>query len=94
MDGSGVIYDPNGLNREELLRLANSRKMVSNFDMSKLGPGGFRVLVDEPSATLPGTRALAMLTQSVRAVNKLDDQGPHRWLPWWSFRWHGRGALS
>ena len=59
MDGSGVIYDPNGLNREELLRLANSRMMISNFDMSKLGPGGFRVLVDEPSATLPGTRALA-----------------------------------
>ncbi|KAI6916656.1 NAD-specific glutamate, partial [Hortaea werneckii] len=32
VDGSGVLVDPNGLNREELLRLAKERKMISNYD--------------------------------------------------------------
>ena len=53
VDGSGVLYDPKGLNREELLRLANERKMVVHFDTSKLSSEGFLVLVDQPSATLP-----------------------------------------
>jgi glutamate dehydrogenase len=57
VDGSGVLYDPNGLNREELLRLATKRKMVSDFDLSKLTPQGFRVLVDEVNVRLPGTDA-------------------------------------
>jgi glutamate dehydrogenase len=53
VDGSGVICDPSGLNREELLHLAMKRRMIANFDVSKLGPGGFRVLVDEHDVTLP-----------------------------------------
>ena len=52
VDGSGVLYDPQGLNRSELLKLANARKMISNFDTSLLGPQGFRVLVDENDVTL------------------------------------------
>jgi len=54
VDGSGVLCDPNGIDRTELLRLANERIMVSNFDMSKLSKEGFRVLVTEKSVTLPG----------------------------------------
>lgn len=53
VDGSGVLYDPAGLDRQELLRLANARLMINNFDVSKLSPQGFRVLVDENNATLP-----------------------------------------
>ncbi|KAI8053760.1 Glutamate/Leucine/Phenylalanine/Valine dehydrogenase-domain-containing protein [Syncephalis plumigaleata] len=53
VDGSGVLYDPEGINREELLRLANNRQMIANFDVSKLGPQGFRVLVDEYKVSLP-----------------------------------------
>lgn len=53
VDGSGVIYDSEGLNREELLHLAMRRRMIANFDLSKLGPGGFRVLVDEHDVRLP-----------------------------------------
>jgi len=53
IDGAGVIYDPAGLNREELVRLAKQRSMISGFDTSKLGPGGFRVLVDDVNVTLP-----------------------------------------
>eukprot|EP01129_Flabellula_baltica_P016657 TRINITY_DN9000_c0_g1_i1.p1 TRINITY_DN9000_c0_g1~~TRINITY_DN9000_c0_g1_i1.p1 ORF type:complete len:1360 (+),score=378.94 TRINITY_DN9000_c0_g1_i1:114-4193(+) len=53
VDGSGVIYDPAGLNREELTRLATERVMIENFDESLLGPGGFRVLVTDENVTLP-----------------------------------------
>jgi glutamate dehydrogenase len=54
VDGSGVIYDPVGLDRAELLRLANKRKMIIEFDLSKLSKDGFRVLVDDNNITLPG----------------------------------------
>jgi glutamate dehydrogenase len=53
VDGAGVIYDPNGLNHEELLRLAKKRAMISEFDMSKLSSDGYRVLVDEKNVKLP-----------------------------------------
>jgi len=53
VDGSGVIYDPAGINREELSRLAHLRKMIIDFDLTKLGPGGFRVLVTDKEVTLP-----------------------------------------
>ncbi|KAI8824995.1 Glutamate/Leucine/Phenylalanine/Valine dehydrogenase-domain-containing protein [Fimicolochytrium jonesii] len=53
VDGSGVIYDPEGLNREELLRLATKRLMISQFDIAKLSSNGFRVLVDENNVKLP-----------------------------------------
>ena len=32
VDGSGVLYDPNGIDRSELLRLANLRLMSNHFD--------------------------------------------------------------
>ena len=54
LDGSGVLYDPMGLNREELVRLATKRQMISHFDSSLLGSKGFRVLVDETNVRLPG----------------------------------------
>ncbi|KAK9381265.1 Glutamate/Leucine/Phenylalanine/Valine dehydrogenase-domain-containing protein [Kockiozyma suomiensis] len=53
IDGSGVLHDTNGIHREELLRLAKERKMISDFDVSKLSAEGYRVLVDEKDVTLP-----------------------------------------
>ncbi|KAJ3158757.1 NAD-dependent glutamate dehydrogenase [Irineochytrium annulatum] len=53
VDGSGVLCDPEGINREELLRLATHRLMVNSFDVSKLGKQGFRVLIDETNVRLP-----------------------------------------
>lgn len=53
VDGSGVLVDPQGLDHAELLRLAKKRAMISEFDMSKLSPEGYRVLVDEKSIKLP-----------------------------------------
>jgi glutamate dehydrogenase len=31
VDGSGVLFDPEGLCRESLLKLVESRQMISNF---------------------------------------------------------------
>ncbi|GAA5803768.1 Glutamate/Leucine/Phenylalanine/Valine dehydrogenase-domain-containing protein [Helicostylum pulchrum] len=53
VDGSGVLYDSEGIDRTELTRLAESRLMISNFDSGKLSAQGFRVLVDEDNVTLP-----------------------------------------
>lgn len=36
VDGSGVLYDPAGLNRVELRRLAKQRLPVKHFDRSLL----------------------------------------------------------
>lgn len=53
VDGSGVLYDPAGLNRDELRRLANARLTVHNFDTSLLGDGGFLVAITESNVVLP-----------------------------------------
>lgn len=53
VDGSGVLVDPQGLDRTELLRLAKSRSMIVNYDTSKLSKAGYRVLVEDNSITLP-----------------------------------------
>ncbi|KAK5115517.1 glutamate dehydrogenase (NADP(+)) gdh1 [Meristemomyces frigidus] len=53
VDGSGVLVDPNGLDRAELLRLAKERKMIINYDIAKLSKDGYRVLVEDNNITLP-----------------------------------------
>jgi glutamate dehydrogenase len=53
VDGSGVLYDPTGLNREELVRLATRRVTVKEYSKSLLTKDGFLVLVDEVNVTLP-----------------------------------------
>jgi glutamate dehydrogenase len=53
VDGSGVLYDEEGIDREELTRLANARLMISNFNPEKLSSKGFKVLVDENNVKLP-----------------------------------------
>jgi glutamate dehydrogenase len=53
VDGSGVLYDEQGIDREELTRLANARLMISNFNPEKLSSKGFKVLVDENNVKLP-----------------------------------------
>jgi glutamate dehydrogenase len=53
LDGSGVVCDTDGLNREELTRLANERVMVREFDRTKLSPKGFFVDVNDKNVALP-----------------------------------------
>jgi glutamate dehydrogenase len=53
IDGSGVLHDPHGLDRSELVRLAKARKPISHFDKAKLGPEGYQVLVEDQDYQLP-----------------------------------------
>ncbi|KAM0718013.1 hypothetical protein Q7P37_006345 [Cladosporium fusiforme] len=53
VDGAGVLVDPKGIDRQELLRLASERKMINNFDISKISSEGYRVLVEDNNITLP-----------------------------------------
>ncbi|KTW30955.1 glutamate dehydrogenase (NAD(+)) [Pneumocystis jirovecii RU7] len=63
IDGSGVIYDPEGINRPELMRLARERKMISFFDRSKLSSSGYIVLLDDENLTLPSGEVVPNGTQ-------------------------------
>lgn len=40
VDGSGCAWDPEGLNREELIRLAKTRKPIMHFDKAYLSEKG------------------------------------------------------
>lgn len=53
IDGGGVLYDPRGLDRGELTRLAKARIDSGNFDEKKLSAGGFKVRVSDRNVTLP-----------------------------------------
>ncbi|KAK4650302.1 NAD-dependent glutamate dehydrogenase [Podospora pseudocomata] len=53
VDGSGVLVDPNGIDKDELRRLAKSRQMIVHFDLSKLSKDGYRVLCEDANITLP-----------------------------------------
>ena len=54
-DGSGVAYDPAGLDRAELTRLAHERVPIINFNRAKLSnpKTAFVVGVDDKDVTLP-----------------------------------------
>ncbi|CCG82760.1 putative NAD dependent glutamate dehydrogenase [Taphrina deformans PYCC 5710] len=53
IDGSGVLCDPAGLSKTELLRLARARQMISHYDTGVLSPQGYRILIDEVNRVLP-----------------------------------------
>lgn len=59
VDGYGVIHDPRGIDRAELLRLANARAASTTFDRSKLSPDGYIVAVDDIDVTLPSGEVVA-----------------------------------
>jgi glutamate dehydrogenase len=53
IDRSGVLADPRGIDRAELIRLAKLRVPVSHFDTSKLSEDGYLVRVEETDIKLP-----------------------------------------
>ncbi|MBN1271991.1 MAG: NAD-glutamate dehydrogenase, partial [Candidatus Aminicenantes bacterium] len=53
IDGSGVIYDPKGINRTELKKLARTRKTVKHFNRSLLSNNGFLVTIEDKNIKLP-----------------------------------------
>ncbi|PNY28567.1 NAD-specific glutamate dehydrogenase [Tolypocladium capitatum] len=74
VDGSGVLADPNGLDRDELLRLAKKRAMISEYDMSKVSKDGYRILCDDNNVALPGGEIVTNGT-SFRNTYHLRDTG-------------------
>lgn len=54
VDGSGVAFDPSGLNRRELRKLAKKRVMIENFDRTLISEKGFLVTTQEKNSVLPG----------------------------------------
>jgi glutamate dehydrogenase len=59
VDGGGVLYDPDGLDRKELERLAREGSVSSAFDAVRLGPRGFKVTVKERDVRLPDGTVVA-----------------------------------
>jgi hypothetical protein len=43
VDGGGVLYDPNGLDRAELVRVARLRQLSRSYDRSKLSAAGWYI---------------------------------------------------
>jgi glutamate dehydrogenase len=59
VDGSGVLCDPRGLDREELTRLAKARVPICNFNRRHLSEDGFMVLINDLNVTLPDGTTIA-----------------------------------
>ncbi|KAM3438770.1 hypothetical protein MY4824_003072 [Beauveria thailandica] len=74
VDGSGVLADPNGLDKDELVRLAKKRAMIGEYDMSKVSKEGYRVLCEDINVTLPNGEVVANGT-SFRNTYHLRDTG-------------------
>ncbi|KAF8645148.1 hypothetical protein AX16_007976 [Volvariella volvacea WC 439] len=53
IDGSGVLADPVGIDREELRRLARLRVPVSHFNVTKLSKDGYLVKIEDQDIKLP-----------------------------------------
>lgn len=53
IDGSGVVYDPDGLNRNEQINLALERKTISNYNRTLLSDQGFFVDINDRDIVLP-----------------------------------------
>lgn len=65
IDGSGVLHDPLGLDRSELVRLARDRKMIIEFDSSKISKEGYKILVTDQDFTLPSQRLFSSRDQGL-----------------------------
>eukprot|EP00475_Leptophrys_vorax_P042699 TRINITY_DN80529_c0_g1_i1.p1 TRINITY_DN80529_c0_g1~~TRINITY_DN80529_c0_g1_i1.p1 ORF type:complete len:1051 (-),score=314.16 TRINITY_DN80529_c0_g1_i1:41-3064(-) len=59
VDGGGVLYDPHGIDRDELTRLANARQLTRLFDKNKLSKEGFYVDVEDRERVLPSGEVIA-----------------------------------
>ncbi|CAK7221562.1 NAD-dependent glutamate dehydrogenase [Sporothrix curviconia] len=74
IDGSGVLVDPNGIDKGELRRLAKERVMIAQFDLTKLSKDGYRVLCEDSNITLPSGEVVANGT-AFRNTYHLRDTG-------------------
>ena len=72
IDGSGILFDPDGLDRSELKELAHKRRMVEHFNKAKLGPKGFFIHINDKNTTLPDGTPVKELTKLGFTRNPLE----------------------
>ena len=97
IDGSGVLADPVGINREELVRLAKLRMPVAFFDKSKLSHDGYLVKIEEQDVKLPCECFLLLLLLSGSSDDRVSGRGCTGWYgfpKWSSFEVQGRFVCS
>ena len=58
IDGSGVLYDPLGINREHLTGLAKKRVPIIEFK-GPISPGGYKILTTDKDIKLPSGEIVA-----------------------------------
>ena len=87
IDGSGVLADPAGIDRQELIRLAKGRQPVKHFNRSKLSKDGYLVNIEDQDVKLPCMRLFLFCflysAQSGFVHSGWSCAGRH-WLPQWS----------
>jgi len=59
VDGGGVLFDPLGLDREEITKLANARALTRGFNMAKLSKEGFYVDIEDREKVLPNGEVIS-----------------------------------
>jgi len=52
VDGSGVLFDPEGIDKDALNQLAKQRRMISSFN-GTLSSKGYMVLIQDENKVLP-----------------------------------------
>ena len=57
VDGSGVLVDSEGLDRDALLHLVNNRMTIENYK-GKLSSKGYLVKINDTNKTLPDGRLI------------------------------------
>ena len=73
IDGSGVLYDPKGIDRKELERLARNRVTIKHFSQSLLSPKGFLVTIKDRDIVIidcpPGNSC--PMVESIRGADRV-----------------------
>ena len=74
IDGGSVLFDPQGLDREELMKIAfmrhtPSRGPIPRFFRGKTRPQGFRVPIDAANVTLAGRHRWSRTAPSFTAIS-------------------------
>ncbi|KAH9965381.1 Glutamate/phenylalanine/leucine/valine dehydrogenase [Russula dissimulans] len=69
IDGSGVLADPAGINRDEFIRLAKLQVPMEHFGKSKLSKDGYLVRIEDQDVKLPSSEVVLDGTDFHNAVH-------------------------
>ncbi|KAJ0135200.1 Uncharacterized protein HZ326_21764 [Fusarium oxysporum f. sp. albedinis] len=81
VEGSVVLSDPTGLDRDELLHLANKRAMTSDYNVSKFSKGRYCVRCHDQNITLPSGEILTNGTSFLSTFHLLDTDSVDSFVP-------------